>query len=157
MFGLDYYEILFLMNALLIQVLLIVHFALRKWRFDLALHYGWIVYALGLPAAILGVFFLRHGMDWAYWLGGFIYLSWAILGYVVEYILKIDWRSSKRMTILVPYVILFLATEMFYWWPLALLNKSLWYVYALLFLASTYLNVTSHKKAGIHQLKSLSR
>jgi hypothetical protein len=44
-----------------------------------------------------------------------------------------------------PYVFLFLATTMFYWFPLALIYKPLLYVYAILFVISTVLNVTSHK------------
>jgi type IV secretory pathway TrbD component len=35
---------------------------------------------------------------------------------------------------------------MFYWWPLARIYKPLWYISALLFTASTFLNVTSHKR-----------
>jgi len=34
---------------------------------------------------------------------------------------------------------------MFYWWPLGLFSKPLWGVYAVLFIVSTILNVTSHK------------
>ncbi len=50
-----------------------------------------------------------------------------------------------RMSIAGPYVFLYLATVMFYWWPLALVSKPLWYVYAFLFMISTILNVTSHR------------
>jgi hypothetical protein len=146
MFGLDNFQFLFLVNALLVQLILIVHFALRKWRFDLAMRYGRVIYALGIPSAILSIFLLRGGIGWSFWLGGFIYLAWALFGYTVEYVLGIEWRNSLRWPILVPYVILYLATVMFYWWPLALFYKPLWYVYAVLFLVSTYLNVTSHKK-----------
>jgi len=145
MFGLNTYQTLIVTAAFLFQLFLIVHFALRKWRFDLALRYGRIVYALSIPAAILSIVLLRHGMDWYFWLGGFIYLVWAVFGYTVEYILGIEWRNSLRWPILVPYVILYLATVMFYWWPPALVYKPLWYAYAVLFLVSTYLNVTSHK------------
>jgi hypothetical protein len=34
---------------------------------------------------------------------------------------------------------------MFYWFPLALVYKPLWYGYAILFVISTLLNITSHK------------
>ena len=147
MFGLEIYQSLFLLNAFLFQLILIVHFALRKWQFNLAMRYGQIVYALSLPAVILSTILLRAGKDWSLWLGGFIYLVWAIYGYSVEYFMHIEWRSSVRWPILVPYVILYLATVMFYWWPIALVYKPLWYIYAVLFLVSTYLNVTSHRKA----------
>ena len=146
MFRLDHYQIVFVLNASLVQLLLIIHFALRKWRFNLAIRYGWIVYAMSIPAAILSLYLFRGGMQWSFWLGGFIFLVWALYGCSVEYILGIEWRNAMRWSILVPYVVLYLGTLMFYWWPLALLFKPFWYVSAVLFLINTYLNVTSHKR-----------
>jgi len=144
MFDLDTCETLFVVTALLFQVILIIHFALRKWQFDLAMRYGRIVYALGIPAAAISIIILLGGKSWSFWLGGFIYLIWAVYGYFVEYFREIEWRSPIRWSIFGPYVVLYLATVMFYWWPLALLYKPLWYGYAILFIVSTGLNVTSH-------------
>jgi hypothetical protein len=118
---------------------------LRKWRFNLAMRYGWIVYALSIPAAAVSVLLLLGGRPWTLWLGGFIYFIWAIFGYVVEYSKEIEWRNPIRWPIFGPYVVLYLATVMFYWWPLALIVRLLWYSYAILFIASTVLNLTSHK------------
>lgn len=146
MFGSDNLETLFVISAFLFQVILIIHFALRKWRFDLALRYGWIVYMLGIPAAAISLFILLGGKSWFLWLSGFIYLIWAIYGYSVEYVRGIQWRSPINWSVLGPYLILYLATVMFYWWPLALIYKPLWYIYAVLFLISTFLNVTSHQR-----------
>lgn len=148
MSGLDTLEILFVACAFLVQVVLIGHFALRKWRFGLAMRYGPVVYALGLPAVLLSVLLLLGGKPWSLWLGGFLYLLWAVYGYTVEYIRKIEWRNPIHWPIFGPYVSLYLVTVMLYWWPLALLRKPLWYVYALLFILATVLNVTSHKASG---------
>jgi hypothetical protein len=146
MFDLDTLETLFVVTAFLFQVILIIHFALRKWQFDLAIRYGRIVYALCIPAVAVSIIILSGGRSWSFWLGGFIYLVWAIYGYIVEYVNKIEWRSPIRWSFFGPYVTLYLATVMFYWWPLALIYKPLWYVYALLLIASTGLNVTSHQR-----------
>ena len=146
MAGLDNLEILFVICAFLFQIILIVHFALRKWRFEAAMRYGPLVYALSVPAAAVSILILSGGKSWSFWLGGFLYLLWAIFGYTVEYVKKIEWRSSVFWPILVPYVVLYLATVMFYWWPLALIYKPLWYIYAVLFVISTILNVTSHRR-----------
>ena len=148
MFTFDNLDPLFVICAFLIQVVLILHFALRKWRFDFAVRYGWLVYALGLPLAGVSVLLLLGGKTWSLWLGGFLYLIWAIFGYIVEYVRKIEWRTPIRGAIFGPYILLYLAMLMFYWFPLALIAKPLWYAYALLFVASTLLNVTSHKAAG---------
>jgi hypothetical protein len=145
MFSTQNLEILFVAWAFLFQTILIVHFALRKWHFDLAMRYGWIVYALSVPAAMLSLICLINGQSWYLWLGGFVYLVWAIYGYTVEYVRRIQWRSPAHWSILGPYVTLYLATVMFYWWPLALIYKPLWYAYAVLFVISTILNITSHQ------------
>lgn len=148
MFGLENLDALFVIWAILFQVILIVHFALRKWRFDIAVRYGPIVYALSIPAFVISIILLLGGKSWSLWLGGFIYLIWAFYGYSIEYVKKIQWRNPVRWSILVPYVFLYLATVMFYWWPLGLINRPLWFVYAVLFVISTVLNITSHKHPG---------
>ena len=149
MFSSDSLEILFVVSAFLFQLILIAHFALRKWHFDLAIRFGRLVYALSIPAVGLSIVILFGGMSWSFWLSGFIYLAWAIFGYTVEYVLGIQWHSPVRWSILGPYVFLYLATVMFYWWPLALIYKPLWYGYAVLFVISTYLNVTSHHRKTV--------
>lgn len=146
MSGLDSLETLFVACAFLFQLILIVHFVLRKWKFDFTMRYGWIVYALSIPAAAASILLLLSDKSWPLWLGGFIYLIWATYGYTVEYVRRIQWRNPIRWSVFGPYVTLYLATVMFYWWPLGLLSKPLWYVYAALFIISTVLNVTSHRE-----------
>jgi hypothetical protein len=137
---------LFIIWAFFFQILLIVHFALRKWAFDrYTFQFGWLVYALGIPAAILSLILLIKGQPWALWTGGFIYLGWAAFGYWIEYIEKVKWRNPPRWTVLGPYVFLYLATNMFYWWPVGMISRPLWYVYAVLFAISTTLNILSHR------------
>jgi hypothetical protein len=145
MTGLDNLEILFVVWAFLFQLALILHFALRRWSFGLIRRYGWLLYALSAPAVIVSVLLLLGGKTWSLWLGGFLYLVWAIFGYTVEYVRGIRWRNPIHWPVFGPYVTLYLATIMFYWWPLGLLSRPLWYVYALLFVASTVLNVASHR------------
>lgn len=147
MFGLDTLDTLYVLSAFIFQIVLIVHFALRKWRFHLAMRYGPLVYALGVPAAGVSVALLLGGKTWSLVLSGFLYLAWGIFGYTVEYVKKIQWRTPPRWSVFGPYIVLYLATVMFYWFPLKLVYKPLWYGYAVLFVISTALNVTSHKSA----------
>lgn len=147
MFELDSLDWLFVIWAFIFQLALIAHFALRRRRFDLILRYGWVMYALAVPATAVSVALLLGGKAWPFWAGGFLAAVWALFGYVVEYVRQINWRSPPRWSILLPYVMLYLATLMFYWWPLGLLARPLWYAYAVLFVISTVLNVTSHRPA----------
>lgn len=139
-------DIIFIITAFLFQGILITHFALRKWRFEIAIRYGPIVYALSLPAAMVSTLLMVNHAAYDFCISGYLYLIWAIFGYWVEYVNGSTWRNPVRWSVLVPYISLYLATVMFYWWPLALIHKPLWYIYTPLFLASTYLNATSHKR-----------
>ncbi len=144
MIGVDTMQILFIASAFLFQMILIAHFITRRWRFGLAMQYGWIVYALSIPAIAVSIILLQGGIAWSQWLGGFIYLVWSIFGLTVEYVMMMKWRNPIHWGIFIPYVILYLATIMFYWFPLGLIAKPLWYVYAVLFIISTILNFLSH-------------
>ena len=90
-------------TAILFHTILIVHFAVRKWRFETAIRYGPIVYALSVPAAIVSVILLSGGMHWGFWLGGFIYLAFGRSSAMsVEYVkgssgvIPFDGRYSVR-------------------------------------------------------------
>jgi hypothetical protein len=142
--GLDRYDALFVIWAFVLQICLIVLFAIRRSNLDLILEFGWIFYLLSVPAVIVGVLMYLGGKEWSFWIGGFIFLLWAIFGLIVEYVFRIQWRDPIIWPIFIPYVILYLGTIMFYWFPLGIISRPLWYVYAGLFALSTYLNITSH-------------
>jgi len=145
MLGLDSLDILFVVWAFFFQIVHIVHFALRKHFFETyTLKIGWTVYALSIPAVVISIVLLLGGKTWSFWLGGFLFLVYAAYGYRIDYVKKIQWRKPLRSSIMYPYVFLYLSTVMFYWWPLALLSRPLWYVFAALFVFGTILNVISH-------------
>ena len=144
MAGLDTLDILFVAFAFLFQIVLIIHFAVRRWAFDTAVHYGPLVYALSLPALGLSIVQIGGGKPWTLWLAGFLYAAWALFGYWVEYARHIDWRTSGHPIVFAVYIFLYLATVMFYWWPLVTLYRPLWFVYGGLFIVATVLNVASH-------------
>ena len=66
-----------------------------------------------------------------------MFAGFSYYGYQVDYSRGIEWRKPPRYKILLPYVTLYLGMIMFYWWPLALISRPLWYVYAVLFGLST--------------------
>lgn len=141
----DALTMLFVVFAFVVQLALITHFALRRWAFATAMRFGPLVYALCIPAMIVSILLLAGGKLWYLWLAGFIFAAWAIYGYIVEYVFHIAWRAPIRWNILIPYLALYLASMMFYWWPLATIDRTLWYVYAVLFAISTFLNAISHR------------
>jgi hypothetical protein len=146
MSGLSSHRVLFVVWAFFFQAVLIVHYLVRRWAFEsYVLKYGWIVYALGVPAVVVSLLLLLAGETWSLWVGGLIHLVWSAYGYWVDYARGIQWRNPIRWPVFGPYLFLYLATIMFYWWPLRLIGRPLWYVYALLYVISTVLNITSHR------------
>jgi hypothetical protein len=148
MFGADGLELTYIVWGFFVQLVLILHFGLRKWAFSrFTYQYGWIVYILAVPAFFVSLVLLIGSKPWGLWMAGFIYPVWAIYGYRIDYMLQKRWRNPINWRIGGPYVTLYMATIMFYWWPLGQLSRPLWYVYALLFIISTWLNFTSHHSA----------
>jgi hypothetical protein len=143
--NIDNLDKLFVIWAFLLQIVFIIHFAVRKPFFEsYTMKFGWIVYALCIPAAVISIILLRGGKSWSFLLGGFLFVVYAAFGYWVDYVAQIQFRNPLRLSILFPYVSIYLATVMFYWWPVGLLSRPLWFVYAILFVIATVLNITSH-------------
>ena len=145
MFSLDKRDTLFVVWAFTLQIILIIHFAIRKRFFEnYTVKYGWIMYALSVPAVVISVLLLLSGKSWSFWLGGFLFLIFAAFGYYIDYIKQIPWRNPIVPRVMFPYVTLYLSTVMFYWWPLGLIDRRLWFAFLALFIISTILNITSH-------------
>lgn len=142
--SLDGYDKLFVFTSFFLQVVLLVFFALRKWKFETAIHFGWIVYALAVLAVVVSLVLLVGGKPWYIWLAGFLYLSWAVFGYIVDIAHPVEWRSPILWPVFIPYVLLFTSSLMFYWWPLANIYRPLWIIYSVLYVISTILNISSH-------------
>jgi hypothetical protein len=144
MSGLDRHERLFVSTAFSIQIVLLVFFALRKWRYDTAILYGRIVFLLAVPAVIVSLIILKAGKPWQFWFGGFLFATWAIFAYIVDFASPVAWRSPIYWPVFIPYVLLYASSLMFYWFPLGNIQRPLWFIYAVLFVISTILNISSH-------------
>lgn len=135
---------LFIITSLLIQSALVVFFAFRKWDFPFAMKAGWIVYALGVPAVIVSLVLIRARRAWYLWAAGILFASWAVFGASVDLIRPVEWRSPILWPVFLPYVTLYMAGLMFYWWPLARIHRPSWFLYTALYILSTVLNLSSH-------------
>ncbi len=82
----DNMDRLFVAWAFFFQIALIVHFAVRKRFFDsYTVKYGWIVYALCIPAVVISIVLLLGGKNLSFWLGGLLFLLFAVFGYWIDY------------------------------------------------------------------------
>lgn len=92
------------------------------------LGYGMI--ALALPAGLAMTAFLRAGAGGLYWLGPAVYLTFVILMLAVDYIWPVEFRSPRRLEILVPYLMLFFGSILLMGLPMFQIDRRLWLVTA---------------------------
>lgn len=126
------------------QAVLVLFFAARRWRPQMAERYGWMAYAfagLGLP---LGVRLIVAGQSWRLFVGPLLLALWAALGAAVDLWWRIEWRTPIRWGVFVPYVALYFWAQMFLWWPLWDLSRVAWAGFSVLFVANTALNIQGH-------------
>ena len=141
----DKFDKLYVIWAFIFQIILILHFAFRKPFFETYTEkYGWLVYALCIPAVIISFILMRAGKSWHFWLGGFLFLLFAIFGFYIDYVAQIQFRSPFNVSVGIPYVILYMVTVMFYWWPLWPMSQLLWGGYTVLYIIAMVLNIRSH-------------
>ncbi len=141
---LDPTDRIYIAASFIIQTTLVAFFALRLWNFSFALKVGWIVYALAVPAVVVSVMLIRAGKAWYLAAAGFLYGAWCVFGAIVDIFRPVEWRNPILWPIFLPYVILYLSGIMFYWWPLARIHRPSWFIYAVLFILSTLLNLAAH-------------
>ena len=141
---LDPYETLFVATAFAFQLLLIVYYLLRRRSWRMVMRYGPLIYATALPLAVVSLVLFLAGKPWWLWLGGLLALAWAGYGYFVDFVKQIPWREPIYPPVFFPYITLYLAMLMFYWWPLARFSRGLWLAFGALFVIASLLNVTSH-------------
>lgn len=147
-------ETVYIVVGWALQVILITYFALRKWRAALAFRVGWAVYALGVPLALYTVGMALAGGRWYLWIGGLLYALWSLLGRSVDIGRPLQWYEPICPYPFNGYVALFLAYEMFFWWPLNGIWRPGWIIFAALFALATTLNVTSRTSPVARAVRS---
>ena len=137
-------QLLFAAFALILQTLLVLHFAALRWRPHLQRRWGWLVYAMSLPGLALGVLFWANNRPWYEWSAFLLFAAWAALGYTVDIWRPVNWRIPLRWSIFIPYLILYLAAQFAFWIPLWFIGAGYWASYTVLYALNTALNIPSH-------------
>ena len=108
---------------------------------DMAINHilGYVMIALGVPAAVAMVAFLLSGAGWLYWLGPALYLAFVVFEVIVDYVRPVEFRSPRRPEILVPYLLLFFGAILLMGIQMFNLDRGLW----LVTVATTILLLTS--------------
>ena len=91
---------------------------------------GYGIVALGVPAFLAMVAFIRTGAGWRHWIGPAAFLAFIVFMVFVEYINQVEFRSPIRTDILVPYLVLFFGSIFLIGVPMFRINRRLWLVTA---------------------------
>ena len=134
------------------QAILLAFFASRRWHRTLADRYGWMAYAFGALGLVVAAWLIVVGAPWRLFAGPLLFAVWACYGSWVDLFRKIQWRPTAatitrrqvEWSVLGPYITLYLAAQMFLWWPLWDYWRTGWAVYLVLFVANTVLNIAGH-------------
>jgi hypothetical protein len=139
-----FYIRLFVAFAFLSQVTLVLYFSAWRWKPDLATKWGWLIYALGIPALGLGLLFASVAQPWYYVLAFYLFVAWSAFGATVDILRPIEWRTPIRWSVLAPYLTLYIAAQFAFWIPLWSISIMAWIIYAVLYSACTILNISTH-------------
>lgn len=142
--------------AIASQAILLAYFAGRTWRWPAAQRFGWMAYAFGALGAPVGLWLIVDGASWRLYAGPLMIAVWAAFGAWADLGARAEWRRPVRWSILGPYVALYLAAQMFLWWPLWDLWRAGWVVYLVLFIANTVLNIRGHFGRGTRLTRTVA-
>ncbi len=135
----------FVAFGLFSQVGLLLYFAARRWRPEVERRWGWVIYALGLPAAGLALVGLGTAAPPEHVLAFGLFAAWAAFGALVDLRLRIEWRSPIRPPIFGAYVGLFVAAQFAFWIPLWWISGVAWIAFAAIYAVQTTFNVLGHR------------
>ncbi|HET7420766.1 MAG TPA: hypothetical protein VFL27_10320 [Candidatus Dormibacteraeota bacterium] len=138
----------FVAFALASQAILFVYFAARRWRPRSAERYGWLAYAFGATGLAVGAAIALGGGSWRLYAGPLLFTAWAAFGAWADLLARTEWRRPVRWSVFGPYVLLYLAAQMFLWWPMWEEWRMGWAVYLVLFVGSTALNLAGHARGA---------
>ena len=141
----DTWTLTFVAFGLLSQVGLLLYFAARRWRPDLERRWGWVIYALGLPAAGVALLGSVTGARPEHVLAFGLFAAWTAFGALVDLRLRIEWRNPVRPGIFAAYVGLFTLAQFAFWVPLWWIGRELWLFFAAVYAVQTTVNVLGHR------------
>lgn len=113
-----------------VTVLQSIGFASRVLTGTMTLNHrlGYVMFALGVPAAIAIVGFLRARAGLLSWLGPAVYIAFLALMLVVEHLAPVEFRSPPVYGVLVPYLVLFFGSILLMGLPMYRIDRSYWLV-----------------------------
>lgn len=71
--------------------------------------------SLGIPTAIIAIINIILQREWWYWVFPLLLVGFIIFTLIVDYIKKIEFRNPRKLSILIPFLILFYVAIILMW------------------------------------------
>ena len=107
---------------------------------------GFFNLALGIPIFIIGIMNLVLLREWWYWIFPFLLTIFIIFTFFVDYILKIQFRNPRKLSILIPFLILFYVSIILMWGLTWILGA----LYGIITMITYFLQLFGAYYAGTH-------
>ena len=99
------YLLFVVVNAVIILTFL--NFISRVEWPHLERRFGMGVVLMGIPAAAVAIMYALDGRDWWQWAVPAVFVIWTMVEFVVDVILKMEFRQAKDFRILFPFFLVF--------------------------------------------------
>lgn len=86
------------------------------------------ILALGVPALVALGALVLEGAPVLHWIGAAVFLVFLVLMLRVDYLRPVEFRSPRRLGVLVPYLVLFFGSILLMGLPMYTLDRGLWLV-----------------------------
>jgi len=91
---------------------------------------GAAIIALGVPAGLALVSFIRSGSGWLFYAGPVCFIAFVAAEFTVDYVLDLEFRSPRRPEFLIPFLVLFFGSIVLMGAPMLRISPRRWAVTA---------------------------
>lgn len=121
-------------------------FLSRVRKPELSKKIGIFSIVLGIPSLMVAIINAYLQREWWYWIFPLLFVGFLLFTLVVDYIIKIEFRNPKKLSILVPFLILFYVSIILMWG----LTWALGVIYGVITLITYFLQLIGAYYAGKH-------
>ena len=114
----------------LVNLLQAAGFASRVIDPEINRNLGVAIIALGIPAGIALVSFVRSRSGWRFYAGPVCFMMFVVTELAVDYLWQLEFRSPRRPEILIPYLVLFFGSIVLMGAPMFRIDRRRWAVTA---------------------------
>ena len=112
----------FVINSANIIISVIFISRVKKPEFEHVLGIFYIV--LGVPTIIFTIINVIFHREWWFWLFPSLFIIFVVFEFIIDYVMKIEFRNPRKKIVLVPYLILYYSSIILMWgltWTLGVL------------------------------------